>query len=461
MKNKNVLKVLGIMLVIVFFMTWIIPGSNIGSSSITLDVIKPVGYANIFNSFQIILTYFFKPAILILFVGMFYEVINKAGAYKSLTDLLVSTFKKKSFIFVIATVVFYGITTGLTGIYLPMLFFIPFSIAVLMGLKYNKLEALLLTVGATSIGLLSQVSSYVINSVVKAETNTFLWIKIVLLVLSLGLIVVYVIKPFGKNKKKKEVVETASESMFVPEVRSSANELKVKGIALAIVMVLTFVVFVLGLTLWKDNTAFSNFYDKIYAVKIGSFYVFKLILGTFEIFGEWTLTSVYATIALGIIVVAISNKLKFSEVIESSIKGAKKVVGIAFIAALINLVVIFTLDSGFLASIVSWIAKGGNIFMVSFASLISTPFMTEQIYAAQYIIPMLNVVGSADLLPVYGLIVQLFYGLALLIAPTSILLIAGLCYLKEDYTSWVKYIWKVLLAIFGLCVVAITIAVLI
>lgn len=461
MKNKNVLKVLGIMLLIVFVLTWIIPSSNIGASSITLDVIKPVGYANIFSSFDIILTYFFKPAVLVLLVGMFYGVINKTGAYKSVVDFLVSKFKKFSFVFVIATVVFYGVTTGLTGIYLPMLFFVPLSVAVLIGLKYNKLEALLVTVGATTIGLLSQISSPIINSVVKSSVNTFVWIKVVLLVLSLGLVVLYVVKPFGKNKKKKDATDTESDSMFIPAVRSSSNEQKVKGIALSIVMALTFVVFVLGLTIWNDNTVFSNLYNNINAVKIGSFYIFKLILGTFEVFGSWSLTSVFATIVLGMIVVAISNKLKFGEFVESALDGAKKVVGIAFIAALINLVVIFTLDSGFLASIIGFIGKSGNIFMMSFASLIAAPFMTEQVYAAQYIIPMLNIVGSSNLLEVYGLIVQLFYGIALLIAPSSILLIVGLCYLGEDYTSWVKYIWKVLLAIFGLCIIAIAIAVLI
>jgi uncharacterized ion transporter superfamily protein YfcC len=280
-------------------------------------------------------------------------------------------------------------------------------------------------------------------------------------VVSLGLIAVYVIKPFGKNKKKKEVDNTDSESMFIPEVRSATNEQKVKGIALSIVMALTFVVFVLGLTIWNDNTVFSDLYSKIYSVKIGSFYIFKLLLGTFEVFGEWTLTSVFAVITFGMIVVAIANKLKFSEFVESALKGAKKVIGIAFIAAIINFVVIFTLDSGFLASIVSWIGRSGNIFMVSIASLVAAPFMTEQVYAAQYIIPMLNIIGSSDLLEIYGLIVQLFYGVILLVAPSSILLIVGLCYLGEGYTNWVKYIWKILLAIFGLCVIAITIAVLI
>ena len=37
------------------------------------------------------------------------------------------------------------------------------------------------------------------------------------------------------------------------------------------------------------------------------------------------------------------------------------------------------------------------------------------------------------------------YGLAMLVAPSSVLLIASLGYTETNYGSWLKHIWKVVL----------------
>ncbi|HOO67775.1 MAG TPA: hypothetical protein PLC53_00180 [Bacilli bacterium] len=464
MKNKNVFKVLGIMILAVFVLTWIIPSSTIGTSSITLGSITPTGFADVFSALEIILYYFATPSILILFVGMFYGVINKTGGYKALVDKMVSIFKKRKWLFLVLTVLFYGATTALTGIYLPMIIFIPFSIAVMLELKYKKLPSLLATVGSVIVGLTAELSSYTFESMTGAETNTYLWIKVALLVVSLALVVVYILK-FGDKKvkkskgKKKEEIEEVNDSMFVPEVRNTVKPQKTKGIGLLVVICLTFATIVLGLTVWSDNTVFSDFYTSVQSVQIGSFAIFDSILGTFETFGEWTFVSVYVTLALAIIVMAIVNKLTFKETVESAVEGASKVVKLAFVAALLSLVVIFTLNSGFLITIFNGLAKSGSLFGISVASFISAPFMVEQVYSAQYLIQIIYAITANDnLLELYGLIVQVAHGFGMLVAPSSVLLIISLLYVDEGYTNWVKYIWKVLAAIFVACVVALIVA---
>jgi len=459
-KNKNVLKVFGIMLLTTFVLTWIIPSSTVSTTGIEKGMIAPTGYGDIFSAIDIILYYFAKPAVFILFVGMFYGVINKTGAYKVLVDKIKSMFENKRVWFAILSIVFYSVTTALTGMYIPIFMFIPLSVAILLKLKYTKMQTILITVASSTVGLIGERSNAIIKAMTASTENTYLWVKIAILVVLIALNIAYIIKT-SKNNRQSEVEEKDS-IMFIPEERNAKKEANSKGISLLIVIALLFIVFVLGLTPWKDVKVFGTLYQNIQQVKIGSFAIFDSILGFWEVFGEWTYNSLYPTIVLAIIVMAIFNKLSFGEMIEGCIEGAKKVIGISFLAALMSLVVIFTLNSGMMVTIVNFIAKSGNIALVTLSSFLTTPFMVEVSYAGQYIFELLStVVNDEQMIEVIGLIVQITYGFGMLIAPSSILLMIGLYYVEEKYTTWFKYVWKLLLAILILCLLAITIAILI
>ena len=456
MKNKSIIKAVAIMVALTFLLTWVIPSATVGSSGIIIGSIRPTGYADIFSSLDVITYYFIKPSIFIIFVGMFYGVINKTGAFKAVVDKFVSIFKNKKNIFVILTILFYALVTALTGIYLPMFMFIPLSIAILMGLKYSKVQAVLATVGASTIGLIGQISNSIINQVAELDKNTYIWVKVGLLVVLVLLTILYTIK----IKVKKEKVESKEETiMFTPSKRNTEIESNVKGIALYIVLGLLLVVFILGLTPWSDAKVFNNAYTAIKNVKIGEFAPFSAILGSFEVFGSWSYNSLYPTIALAIIVITLANSLKFKEMVESCVEGAKKVAGLAVLAALINIVVIFALNSGFVGAIINMLAEGGNIALITLSSLISSPFMVDMSYAAQYNLSMIySSIGSEEVAEIWGLIVQVTYSFVMLIVPSSVLLMVGLGYVEESYSKWVKYIWKLLIAILVASLAAILIA---
>lgn len=460
MKNKSLLKAFGIMLLVTFVLTWVIPSTSVGEGGLTQGSIQQTGFADIFTSLEVVATYFIAPAIFILFVGMFYGVANASGSLKAVVNKLVSMFKNKKNLFVIITVLFYALLTALTGMYIHTFMFIPLSIAVLLGLKYNKVQSILATVGASTIGLIAQVFNPFLKNMTGAENDKFIWIKVGLLVVLIALTILYLLKVAIK-KDKTEKAEKEEAIMFVPENRNAKKKVTVKGTALFIVLCLLFVIFVLGLTNWNTDI-FTKAYDWIKAIKIGNFAIFDALLGKFETFGSWTYSSLIPTIACAIIVLSISTRLSFGEMIEESYNGAKKVLGLAFIAALLSIIVIFTLNSGFIGTIVNFIAKSGNVALVTIASLISTPFMVDLSYAIQYVLSMLYyATNNNDMLPIFGLITQAIYGVVMLIAPSSILLMVGLGYTEESYSKWFKYIWKFLLAVLVAVLIAITIAALI
>ncbi|MBQ1812433.1 MAG: hypothetical protein II119_00570 [Bacilli bacterium] len=456
MKNKSVLKAFGIMLFITFILTWVVPSSIIGDG-VTIGKIAPTGWADIFTSLEVVAQYFLKPAIFVLFVGMFYGVANKSGALKGLVDYLVAKFKKRKALFVIVTVLFYSLVTALTGIYFQMFMFIPLSIAVLIGLKYNKVQSILATVGASTIGLLAEISNSMIKAMASTNDNPYLWIKVPLLVVLVALTILYILKVSQKKDEKKE-----DSIMFVPQARDAKKKVNVKGLSLAIVLCLTFVVFVLGLTPWSNADVFSKAYTAIKNVKLVNFNVFDAILGKFEVFGSWTYNSIYPTIGLGILVLSLSTHLSLGELFESAIEGAKKVMSLAILTALMSLIVIFSLNSGFVGTILNSIAKNGNVALAAIGSIVGAPFMTEETYALQYLMSTLFYsVNKQELLSLYGLIIQTTYNTVMLIAPSSILLMIGLAYVEEGYCKWVKYIWKFVLAVFVATLISITVATLI
>ena len=314
MKNKSVWKAAGLMIALTILLTWVIPSAQIGQDGITIGSINPTGFADLFTNLEIITQYFIKPSIFILFVGMFYGVVNRTGAFKKVVDKIFSLVKKRRFIFLILTVLFYALTTALTGMYIHLFMFIPLSIAVLLKVKYSKGQTVLATVGASTIGLIGEISNVIIKQVGNFEGNTFIWVKVALLAVLILLTILYAIKVNGKKVEKTEETEVKEELlMFVPTKRNAEIEANVKGIALTIVLSLMFVVFVLGLTPWSDNQIFQKAYLGLKEVKIGEFAIFDALLGNFEVFGTWTYNSLYPTIAIAIIVLSLVDSLKIKE----------------------------------------------------------------------------------------------------------------------------------------------------
>jgi len=461
MKNKSIFKATGIMIALTILLTWVVPSSQIGTDGITMGSIMPTGFADIFTALEVISQFFIKPSIFIIFVGMFYGVANRTGAFKKVVDRIVSLTKKRRFIFLVLTILFYAITTALTGMYIQLFMFIPLSIAVLTKLKYNKVQAVLATVGASTIGLIGEISNSIIKQVGSITDNTYIWVKVGLLVVLVLLTILYAIKINAKKEKVENTEDEVKEVpvMFIPEKRNAIIEANVKGIAFTIVLSLMFVVFVLGFTPWSNNEIFQKAYLGLQEVKIGEFAIFDSILGNFEVFGTWTYNSVYPTIAIAILVLTLIDSLKFKEMIDACIEGAKKVAGLAVLAGLITLAVIFTLNSGFLGTIINYLTKGGNIALMSLSSLIASPFLVEMGYMAQYNLSMiLYATASTSVAEIWGLITQVAYGFAMLIAPTSVLLMVTLGYVEESYTKWIKYIWKFIVAVLILCIAAILVA---
>lgn len=102
MKQKNILKAIGIMFIVYIVLSWIIPGGSFQEATFTKDATNPLGLldfimypiATIFST-NFAGVSFFAFGVAILFIGGLYGVMNKTGVYQTFVEKVVKKFKKK------------------------------------------------------------------------------------------------------------------------------------------------------------------------------------------------------------------------------------------------------------------------------------------------------------------------------------------------------------------------------
>lgn len=238
-----------------------------------------------------------------------------------------------------------------------------------------------------------------------------------------------------------------------------------------------FVLFIIGAiipweSLFTKCTIFTDLNNWLAGIKIGDYAIFGNIIGApvvidastgsqsgvINVFGSWTMTDVAILLFIITFVIALCSKIKFNEFIATETDGIKKILPVAITAMLISIVLVIMVTSGVNVTICNWIvswAKGFNIATMTLSSIIGSVLTADFYYFVSTIGPVFtSAVSNTDLYGVIGLIMQSIYNLMMIIAPTSVGIIVGLYYLDIPYGKWFKYIWKVLLALFVVIIVA-------
>ncbi len=463
MKNEKLLKILGITILAVILLTWVIPASNFNGYEIAKGQITPVGLWDIFSVIGIAIAYFWQTGIFLLFVGGFYGVIDQTGLLKKLIDNIKKEFKGKEKIFLVISILFFAIISSLTGIYLPLFIFVPLFIGVIIAMGYNKIIAMLCTIGSIIIGSISLIYNDFVYTTLNITGAPNLWYKLALILTTLGITIFYVLKTanIAKGRKAEKVSEVI---MFADDTEEKSKSYKLWPLITGLSSLL--IIFILGMTRWNqifNLDIFNKIHESIMNVKIGNFYIFQNILGqTIMPLGQWGITELFVIIALVILFIGLMYKLNIKNILTSFMNGATKLFPVAVIVVLINIVVVFTLNSGFYTTVMNFIlnlTQNTNIILLAINSFLGNILVIDNLYIANYIISITSRIVSADTsVTLLSLTNQTMYGIAMLIAPTSLALIAGLSYLNISYVDWIKYIWRLLLMLLVIIFIVLIVA---
>lgn len=466
MKNKNLWLTFAIAVGIVFILTWVVPSTAFNDvGELVRGAIRPTGIWDFFYYISMLLLWFGQNVIFILCLGVFYGILGGTGALRALVNKIAAYFKKREKIFLVLCSSLFILISAFTGFDFILLFFMPLVAGIILTLGYNKITALKTIVIPILIGTMGSLYSptfYASLSGYLEPGITYGWYKFAIIIL--GIVGMGLYLYFTSNIKKGKAKEPINEEMlFIEKVEGSK---KVKLWPLVTILSLILVLYILGLTPWGNMFEFLGF-EKLYAnvsnFRIGNFAVFDSIIGyTIGAFGSWYVMSINALLLILSIVLILIYKIEWKKAFNDAWAGVKKILPTAALVALSSIIFVMASQSDIINTILKAIAEltdGLNVFTYSIASVIGASLVNAD-YITKYVTDTLSfVAGETGDFQLLIFIQQVMYGIAMLIAPSSVILLAALSYLEVGYTKWLKNIWKPLLGLTVISMIILAVAV--
>ena len=475
MKKHGLLKILGILLLLILITTYIIPSSQ-GTIAYTGLIDIPI------NFFGIVLQNFCYIVLFVLVVGGFYGLLNKTPAYKKLLDNIVTKVKPlgKKFIFII--IILFALITSFTGMTIELIVFIPFIISIILLLGYDKLVALSATIVSTMVGYMGGVLVSFINpntysistyeSFVGASSefvNTFP--KLLLLVSGIALLIGFVNKHIMDVEKKKVKYELDDNSeLLINEVKGKYKNIKTWP--LIIILSFVFVILILGMIPWNslfEITVFTDLHTWLTGLSIKEFAIIPNILSSsLPALGEWNLNGnpwfhyifICILVLFATVIVAIVNRISIDDMLDNYTDGCKKALPAAALITIAYTVLVCSFNNGFLNHIIAE-TKTFNFGISSLLAFLGCLLNVDAFYIiAGSFSPIVNLITDESIYESVAILLQGIYGIFSIIGPTSMILIFGLSYFNVPYTTWLKYIWRFVLAIILLLALVVCLVVL-
>lgn len=452
-KNSSLFLALGGFILLYALFTYIIPVS--GSFGVLDNMAR--SEVGIFRLLAVIFEAmggFSGLIIFILLVGALYGILEATGVYEKLVENMAAKFSKHAKLFMAVTIIIIALISSICGLEMGMFFLFPIIIAVIVAMGYDKLTALACTFGATIVGMfgatfagtLYNLSSSVVTSTIGSSITSkdLMILKVLLLVFGVTLLILFTIKNANKNANEERIT-------YLEEASKADSNKKTWPILL--IMGLVLLVLILGgldFTTIFGNNLFVDLNTKFTEFKIFNYPIFDKLLGGFDPFGTWfnptrfeysSMVIVAATIILSIV-----YKIKFSDAADAYFDGMKKFFKPAVLASLACSVFVMVYYYPIAKTIGTYIMTATDNFNVGLGalySLVEGVFYVDPYYYTYYGLPYL--VTAAETVSLASLMNVVFismYSLAMLVAPTSVMLMVSLSSSEVKYTSWLKYIWR-------------------
>lgn len=492
--KRNLLKVIGISFLIFAVLSWIIPVGTYSGGKLSTTGVDPIGLVDLINMPISAFVTFVLYGVVFAVIGGLYGVMDKTGALEKVTDKWVKSYKGKENKFLVLTVVLFTVLSSLTGLVLPLFVLVPLFAAVLFAMNYDKVTVLAATVGSLLVGNVASTYGFNITgytkNILSLDMSNQIWSKLILLVL-LTVLFAFTIVSSSKKKQtrevkkaelKKEVKDTKADkkskdgrknvkatktskrsntkALAVSKpVKKVSDRSKVSMVPLVIIFILMLLIAFVGMYNWYYSfgiDVFNNMHEAVMGVKIGDFAIFEHLLSGFSQFGYWSNIEFAGLMIVTSMVIAWIYKLNINEYIESFIAGMKKWLPTAIYSALASVILVVLYQSlqygsGTLVDTINGkvfgLVDGFNPIITGVASLISGFFFNDLYYMLADMSAFVTGFDASSL-SIAGLLIQSVYGVAMMIFPTSVILIAGLSYFDVSYKKWIKYIWRFALIAF-------------
>ena len=235
MKKHNTIKVVLITMLVFLLLSWILPAAYYSGQYVDQGRVQ-MGLFDLFNYPLTALSYFGYIGLFIVLVGGFYGILYKIPAYRTFLDRIVKLFEGKEKIALGIMIVVISVLVSICGLHYGIALFIPFVVAIILLMGYDKMVAAFVTVGSICAGLIG--TTYA-SSNISILTTSFslnydyeIGIRFVILAVSIVLVIfnmlMYIKKNEAEIKIEKKTIKKAEESVEkVEKVEATVEKKKV------------------------------------------------------------------------------------------------------------------------------------------------------------------------------------------------------------------------------------------
>ena len=280
------------------------------------------------------------------------------------------------------------------------------------------------------------------------ELNYLIGLRVFIFIVVYGLYSLFAVLHLKKVGETDDTEYDLFETEELDESKVKASK-KTKVWPFLVVLIITAIILIIGHIDWQNSFGvkfFTEQYSKFQnAAKVGDVPVFSTLLGTnYRGFGDWN-NLIYGGFIFFVVtaVFAMIEKMKVGDFFLRFEVGIKKVLRVAIAFGLVLTIYVIIRSFPWVSTFINKLFGEGkfNVLTLLVIAFIASSFTVLPAYGTM-------VFGSyiagkfAERLADAMLIWHIGQGFAMLLAPTSMVLMIALTYLDISYKDWLKHIWK-------------------
>lgn len=420
-KLPNTYVIIAILIVLCAVLTWIIPGGQyVTAADGTLSYEQVESAPQTWQVFSAIYHGFVKQAgiiVFILVVGGVFWLLNATGAVDAGIKRLIAGIGKKDKVVLVALTVLFSLAGAIFGMSEETIPFVGIVVPLVVSLGYDAIMGLLVVYVASNIGFssafLNPFTVGIAQGMADLPPFSGMGYRVFCWGLLTVLLCVFVVIYAGNTQKERQDLQVVS-----------ASPLTARQIWILAVLFLTVVALVIGVTCWG--------------------WYMPEITGLF--------------LAMGILCGIIAG-FPAGRIADEIIAGAKDILSAALVVGFASGIIVILQDGKVVDSILHAMQGGldgtGEVASLSamyFIQAVINVLIPSATAKAAITIPIMS--PFSDLVGVSRQAMVLAFqfgdGFTNMITPTSGVLMAALAMARVPYGKWVKWIWKMVLALLAI-----------
>lgn len=489
LKMPTAYTLLFLIIVVIAALTWIIPGGQYDTKvdkateqeipvsgtyqQLPSDEQTPQGLWEILNA---PINGFFDAkdiALFVLVIGGFLGVVMKTGAIDSGISRVIKKLKGREQWLIPILMVLFALGGTTYGMAEETIAFYPIVIPVLIAAGYDALTAVSIIALGAGVGVLgSTVNPFatgIASGFAGISIGEGMGLRLIILVVTL-IITIWFVMRYAKKVKAdpaKSLIASMKEENEKHFLTQKAEDMEFTGRHKAVLSVfgITFVIMILGVIPWAYKFNITIFEELVNA--LGNIPLIGRLLGGMIPLGDWWFSELTMLFLTSSIIIAFIFKMGEENFTSTFINGARDLLGVAIIIGISRGITVVMDAGGMTATVLHW----GEGMLDNMGSVLFTNLSYLFFLPLSFLVPSTSGLATlsmpimaplADFAGVSRDIMITAYqsasGVINLVTPTSAVIMGALAIARIPYSTYLKHVWKLVLALSVIVMVIMSIA---